>query len=74
MPRAKIDVVRLASTLAMHGINYITVNQLAAMLGVSTRTAGRILAEMQRRGLAEKWSRRTYKLSLQRLVEVTSCG
>jgi DNA-binding IclR family transcriptional regulator len=64
MPRAKIDVEKVALTLILHGYAYITVQQLARLLGVSTRAAGRILAEMQRKGLAARRSKRAYKLLL----------
>jgi len=70
MPRVYIDVHRLASTLAVLGYIYVTVDQLASILGVSTRTAGRLLAEMARLGLARRWSRRAYKLELLQLTEV----
>ncbi|KSW12335.1 hypothetical protein CF15_06235 [Pyrodictium occultum] len=67
----RIDVSRLASTLLTLGYIYVTVDQLAYILGVSTRTAGRILAEMARRGLARRWSRRAYKLELPSRYEVS---
>ena len=72
MPRVYIDVRKLVSTLITLGYVYITVDQLASILGISTRTAGRILAEMSRRGLAKRWSKRTYKLELLQLTEVSN--
>ncbi len=68
MPQIKLQVEKLASTLIALGLVYVSVDQLARLLGVSTRTAGRILAEMKRRGLVEKWSKRTYKLLITELV------
>ena len=68
MPQIRLQVEKLASTLIALGLIYVSVDQLANLLGVSTKTAGRILAEMQRRGLAQKWSRRTYKLHITQLV------
>ena len=68
MPQVRLQVEKLASTLIALGLIYVSVDQLARLLGVSTKTAGRILAEMQRRGLVQKWSRRTYKLHIAQLV------
>ena len=68
MPQIKLQVEKLASTLVALGLVYISVDQLARLLGVSTKTAGRILAEMKRRGLVERWSKRTYKLLITELV------
>jgi|GEM_PF-1751777 len=62
MPRVRIDLERIAAMLILNGYVYITVSELSRLLGISTRSAGRILAEMQRRGLAEKRSKRAYKL------------
>ena len=62
MARAVRDVGlwELARMLAEEGMVYVSVRRLARLLGVSTRTAGMILAEMERAGLAVRWSRRTY--------------
>lgn len=68
MPQVKLQIEKLASTLIALGFLYISVDQLARLLGVSTKTAGKILAEMRRMGLAEKWSKRTYKLHITQLV------
>lgn len=64
MPRVRIDPERLARALVLSGYSFVSIDQLANMLGISTRSAGRILAELRRRGLAKRWSRRTYKLTL----------
>ncbi len=64
MPRVRVDPERLARALVLNGYSFVSVDQLANMLGISTRSAGRILAELRRRGLATRWSRRTYKLIL----------
>ncbi|BEP17561.1 hypothetical protein PYJP_09130 [Pyrofollis japonicus] len=68
MPQIKLSIERLASTLVALGFIYVSVDQLARLLGVSTKTAGRILAEMHRRGLVRKWSKRTYKLNIASLA------
>ncbi len=62
MPRVNVDVRRVAAMLFLQGYIYITVDELARILGTSTRAAGRLLAEMQRQGYATRWSKRAYKL------------
>ncbi|WP_194840472.1 helix-turn-helix domain-containing protein [Hyperthermus butylicus] len=66
--RVKLDIEKLAATLVYSGYTYISVYQLARILGITTRTAGRILAEMERKGLVSRWSRRTYKLDVARAL------
>ena len=41
---------------------YVTPKMLSNDLGVSTKTAGRILAKMERLGMAQKLSSRLYKI------------
>lgn len=41
---------------------YVTVARAAALLGVSPRTAGKVLAWLERQGLARRHSRRAYEL------------
>jgi ribosomal protein S25 len=68
MARARINVEKLARTLLLSGKVYVTVYELAALLGISTRVAGRLLAEMERRGIAVRQSKRAYKLVIQALA------
>ncbi|MEB3859822.1 MAG: hypothetical protein LRS43_01275 [Desulfurococcales archaeon] len=58
--RASIDLRELALTISLLGARYVTVKDLSVMLGVSTRSAGKIMAKMERMGLARKYSRRAY--------------
>jgi Mn-dependent DtxR family transcriptional regulator len=62
MAKTRIDVTKLAYYLLLQGHIYVSVKTLSRILGISTRSAGRILAEMEKYGLARRWSRRTYKL------------
>ncbi len=72
MGRVSINVDKLAYSLILAGHYYVTVTKLARMLGISTKTAGKLLAEMERKGLARRWSRRTYKLELKAWSPVNS--
>jgi len=56
-------VAKLAQALTSSGIRYMRVKDLAAMLGVSMRTAGKLLAAMERMGLAARWSTSAYRLA-----------
>jgi Mn-dependent DtxR family transcriptional regulator len=60
--RATIDLYSLALAIALLGVKYVTARDLSAMLGVSTRSAGRIIARMERMGLVRRYSRRAYVL------------
>jgi len=70
VPRVRVNIERIAASLLINGYTYITVQELSKLLGISTRSAGRILAEMQRRGLAERRSKRAYKLLIRPAVMV----
>ncbi len=70
MPRVNVNIEKLAAFLVLNGRIYVTVRELAQILGISTRTAGRILAEMERRGYAQRWSKRAYKLVARAIAEV----
>jgi len=59
----KVDIPRLAASLSRNGRKYLRVKDVALMLGVSRRTAGKILASMERMGLAVRWSSSVYRLS-----------
>ena len=49
---------------ALRGRSFITVQEVARMLGVSTKTAGRILKRLEELGMVERWSRRAYRVRL----------
>ena len=50
---------------ALRGKNFVTVQEVARMLGVSTKTAGRILKRLEELGIVERWSRRAYRVRLE---------
>ena len=49
---------------ALRGRSFITIQEVARMLGVSTKTAGRILKRLEELGMVERWSRRAYRVRL----------
>ncbi len=49
---------------ALRGKNFVTIQEVARMLGISTKTAGRILRRLEEMGLVERWSRRAYRVRL----------
>lgn len=62
--RVRIDLLLLAGDLSRHG-RFVTVNGLSRRLGVSEKTAGKVLARMEKLGYARRFSYRTYELSME---------
>ncbi len=60
--RVTLDPHAVLYMLRSRGKTYVTVQELARLLGISTQAAGKLLARLAREGLAVRWSRRTYKL------------
>jgi len=60
--RATLDLEMLARALALTGRRYVTVKQVSGMLGVSTRTAGKIMSRLEDMGLARRYSLRAFEL------------
>ncbi len=56
----RCDVLLVYRLLLALGYKYVTVRKAARILGISRHKAGRVLAEMERMGLARKWGKRTY--------------
>jgi len=44
------------------GRRYITLSQVSGVLGVSTRSAGRILSKLEKAGYVRRYSSRTYEV------------
>ena len=61
--RTMIDLYSLALLIASTGVKYITAKDLSALLGVSTRSAGRIMAKMERMGLLKRYSNQAYMVA-----------
>ncbi len=62
----KLDVYRLAYYLSGRmKLRYIRTRDLAEMLGVSTRSAGKLLARMKDLGLVRRYSNNVYEIEKQ---------
>lgn len=57
--RVKLDLYSLYN---MFKGDVLTPRKLARALGISTKTAGKVLAKMEQEGLARRISRRAYKI------------
>lgn len=68
--RAKVSLDLMSLYLRLHrmGIEFITVEELASMLSISTQSSGHLLAKMERLGLVERFSRRTYRVKTRGLL------
>ena len=60
--RVRVTAEGLARALRALGKRYVTVRDVSRLLGVSTRTAGRLLAMMEKAGEARRYSSRAYYL------------
>jgi Mn-dependent DtxR family transcriptional regulator len=59
----RLDLFRLAVYLAKKKkARYVRIRDLAEMLGVSTRSAGKLLARMEDHGLARRYSNTVYEV------------
>ncbi len=68
--KVKIDPNLVLLMLIKRGKQFITVDELARLLGTSTYSAGRILSSLAKEGKITKWSRRTYKIPLGRITYI----
>ena len=59
--RVSVSLERIGAIL-LAGRRFISIGEVAELLGVSTRAAGVILAGLERMGLVERWSRRVYRV------------
>ena len=60
--RVTLNPIAVYNVIKRLGKTYITVSEVSSLLGVSTYSAGKILAQLARQGLLVKWSRRAYKV------------
>ena len=68
--KVTLNPVAVYNVIKRLGKTYITVSEISSLLGVSTYSAGKILAQLARQGLLVRWSRRAYKvLAAERDVE-----
>jgi len=72
--RVRIDLRMLAYDYAMMGKRFVTLSDVQARLAVSRETAGRVLAAMERMGLARRWSSRSYEILVSAEPPVSAVG
>ncbi|MCE4603751.1 MAG: hypothetical protein F7B20_02150 [Aeropyrum sp.] len=60
--KVKMRVALVAAVLRGYGKKYVTVKEVGLLLGVSNRTAGRILARLEKEGFVYRYSRKTYRV------------
>ena len=60
--KVKVSLDYVVEALASTGKRYVTVKDLSSALGVSTKTAGRLMARLEREGYLRRYSNRAYKL------------
>ena len=60
--RVKLQIALVAAIIRGSGKRYVTIKDVSKMLGVSTRTAGRILARLEKEGYLERYSRTAYRV------------
>ncbi|NPA04485.1 MAG: helix-turn-helix domain-containing protein [Crenarchaeota archaeon] len=69
--RVSIEPLVVLVLAVKRGKRFLTVSEVSRSLGVSKRTAGRLLAHLCRQGYVERWSRTTYRIkpgTLERLA------
>ncbi|MEM0340389.1 MAG: hypothetical protein QXN05_02550 [Acidilobaceae archaeon] len=60
--RVKLDLDQIAKEIADSKFKYVRVKDVSKMLGVSTKTAGKILVRLEREGYVKRYSIRAYKV------------
>ncbi len=60
--KVDVDVRRLALYIARSGRRFVTLKDIEYRLAVSRVTAGKLLAEMVRMGVARRYSSRAYEI------------
>ncbi|MFZ8794824.1 MAG: MarR family transcriptional regulator [Acidilobaceae archaeon] len=60
--KVKLGLDRVVSVLASTGKRYVTAKDLSLLLGVSTKTAGRLMARLEDEGFVRRYSNRAFKL------------
>ena len=70
--RVTVNPVAVIQALRRRGKVFVTVPELAAILGISRQAAGKLLAQLAREGVVERWSRRAYRIRLQAAGEAHS--
>ncbi|MCS7107386.1 MAG: hypothetical protein NZ902_04715 [Acidilobaceae archaeon] len=60
--KVKVSLEEIADRLQAAGVNYVTPKRVSSMLGISTRSAGKILARLEERGALRRYSNRAYRI------------
>ncbi|WP_062661648.1 helix-turn-helix domain-containing protein [Aeropyrum camini] len=60
--KVKVRLAVVAAILRGSGRRYVSVREVGELLGVTNRTAGRILARLEREGVVSRYSKRTYRV------------
>ncbi len=61
--KVSLNLKRISEMLLERKTKYITVRGLADALGISTKTAGKIMSKLADIGVVERYSRRAYRIS-----------
>lgn len=60
--KVKLSLDHVIEALEARGKKYVTVRDLSSLLGVSTRTAGRLMARLEEEGYLRRYSNKAYKV------------
>lgn len=61
--RLTVDPEAFALALLLSGRRYVRVRDVAGLLGTSTRSAGKLMARLERLGYVRRYSRRAFLIS-----------
>ncbi len=60
--RLSVNIDLLGRAIASLGKNYVTPKDISEIIGVSTRTAGKILKALETRGYVVRYSNKAYRV------------
>jgi Mn-dependent DtxR family transcriptional regulator len=60
--KVKLSLDYVVEVLAGTGKRYVTVRDLSSLLGVSTRTAGKLMSRLESEGYVRRYSNKAYRL------------
>ena len=60
--RVTVNIRLLSASLRSLGKRYVTVREVSRLLGVSTRTAGKLMARLEGEGVVRRYSFRAYEV------------
>ncbi|MEM1968188.1 MAG: hypothetical protein QXT23_01975 [Acidilobaceae archaeon] len=65
--KIRLSLDYILSMINGTGLNYVTAKRVSMLLGVSTKSAGRILARLEDEGFIERYSNRAYRVKRSKL-------